>query len=87
VGVILDVAADIADVVFIVIHVVASVGFQIGMLAGSGVPMLSLIVEPGGIKAMLMGGLLAAIAGRQSNGQQEQTEEQSEYLFHGNTPF
>ena len=86
-GVILDVAADVADVVFIVIHVVTSVGFQIGMLAGSGVPMLALIVEPGGIEGVLMGGLLAVIAGGQQDCRGTQAQEQSEYLFHGNTPF
>jgi hypothetical protein len=85
-GMILDIAADVADIVVILVYVVTSLGFQIGMLAGGGVPVLGFVVEPSGIKGVFMGGLFLS-AGGQHKGQRAQGQEQSEYLFHGKTPF
>jgi hypothetical protein len=47
VGVILDVTADVADIVPVGIRMVTSVRFQLGMLARGGMPMLAFIVKPG----------------------------------------
>jgi hypothetical protein len=46
-GVILDVTADVADIVSIGIRMVTSVRLQLGMLARGCMPMLAFIVKPG----------------------------------------
>ena len=81
-----DVAADVADIVAVGIHVVAAVGLQLGVLAGGGVPVLGGVVKPHRIKRMLMGGLLVLVTGGEGGQDKGQKEEQSEYLFHVGIP-